>query len=492
MDRLAEADTKYSETAYEDALSWIHSTLRFGSKLGLERVRRLAKLLGDPQDKCEHFHIAGTNGKGSVAAMIASSLHHCGYRTGMNISPYLEDFRERITINGRMIHREDLVAMVSKVRPAVESMVKDGGDHPTEFEVITALAFLYYAQERCDYVSLEVGLGGRFDATNIVNPLVSVITTIALDHTDRLGNTLGEIASEKAGIIKPGVPVVTGALEGDAFAVISDKAHELGSPLYTVGKAGADVTWEEVSVSQYGQVVDITGPWFRYQNLRIPLLGRHQQQNAALAVTALEVAGRRSVSSAHGFPALASALPADQARAGSSASGSPTDRSYHPAGPYLDPSAVAAGIAHTVWPGRMEVLSRNPTIIIDGAHNAAGAIALRKAMSVIPRKRLVCVYGILGDKSFEEATSYIAPMCDEMVLTLPDTPRSLDLDLLSQAVRKYVSKVHIEPNLNKAFDLAIERVGPEDALLACGSLYLVGPLRAHIRRRLGMTGLCSE
>lgn len=485
MDRLAEAYAKHSTTAYEEALSWIHSTLRFGSKLGLERIRRLAGLLGNPQDKCEHFHIAGTNGKGSVAAMIASALHHCGYRIGMNISPYLEDFRERIAINGSMIPKTDLVAMVSTVRLAVESMVKDGEDHPTEFEVITALAFLHYARERCDYVSLEVGLGGRFDATNIVTPKISVITTIALDHTDRLGDTLGEIASEKAGIIKPGVPVVTGALEGDAFEVISNKAHESGSPLYTVGKFGADVTWEEVSVSQYGQVVNIAGPWFGYKNLRVPLLGRHQQQNAALAVAALEVAGRYSVGSVHDRSAMGTAGPADLEGLDPNVPGSP-------AGLYIDASAVAAGIARTVWPGRMEVLSRNPAIIIDGAHNAAGALALREAMSVIPRKRLVCVYGILGDKSFEEATSYIAPMCDEMVLTLPDTPRALDLELLNQAVGKYVSKIHIEPNLNKAFDLAMERVGPEDALLACGSLYLVGPLRTHIRRRLGMTDLCSE
>ncbi len=444
-----------TETTYEEALQWVHSTLRFGSKLGLERIRRLLTLLGDPQDKCKHIHIAGTNGKGSVTAMIASCLEAGGYRAGMYISPYLEDFRERITVQGRMIPKKDMAAVVTELRPVVESVIKEGDEHPTEFEIITALAFLYYARERCDYVSLEVGLGGRFDATNVVTPEVSVITTISFDHTDRLGDTLGKIAFEKAGIIKAGVPVVTGAIEEEALKVISERAQELGSPLYTVGKSGADVTWEEVDSSQYGQVVHITGPWFRYENLHVPLLGRHQQQNAAMAVTALEVAARHSSL-------------------------------------YLDRHAISTGIARTTWPGRMEILSRSPMIVIDGAHNPEGARSLRDAMSVLPRKRLVCVYGILGDKSFEEATSYIAPMCDEMILTLPDTPRALDLDRLRQEVGKYTSQIWVEPDFRKAFDLALERTHPEDVLLVCGSLYLVGPLRTHIRRRLGMTSPCTE
>ena len=458
MDRLT--GTTYTDTAYEEALSWIHSTLRFGSRLGLERVRTLLELLGNPQDKCKHIHVAGTNGKGSVTAMIASALRTCGYRTGMYISPYLEEFRERITLNGRKIPKKDLTALVAEVRQIVESLTESEGEHPTEFEIITALAFLYYARERCDYVALEVGLGGRFDATNVVTPQVSVITTISLDHTDRLGDTVGKIAFEKAGIIKPGVPVVTGAVTDEALAVISERARELGSPLFTVGTSGTHVTWEEVSSTADGQVVNINGPWFQYKNLRVPLLGRHQQQNAAIAVTALEVAERHPAAGAKG--------------------------------PNLDRHAVAAGITRTVWPGRMEVMSRNPFIIIDGAHNPAGALALKDAMSVVPRKKLICVYGILGDKSFEEATSYIAPMCDEMILTLPDTPRALDLGRLKSEVEKYVSQVRVEPDLRKAFDLALERTGPEDALLACGSLYLVGPLRTHIRRRLGMTGPCTE
>ncbi len=219
---------------YDRALAWIHSTMRFGSKLGLQRIQRLVELLGNPEKTVEHVHVAGTNGKGSVTAMVASALMANGYKTGRYISPYLEDFRERIVVGGKMISREELVSLVEVVRPAVERMVSEGYEHPTEFEVITAAAFLHFARQGCDYVSLEVGLGGRFDATNVVTPAASVITTISLDHTERLGNTLASIASEKAGIVKPGIPVIAGVSEDEPLQAIKARADEVGSPLFTV------------------------------------------------------------------------------------------------------------------------------------------------------------------------------------------------------------------------------------------------------------------
>lgn len=444
---------------YEKTLQWIHSTGRFGSKLELTRVRRLLDLLANPERDQEYVHVAGTNGKGSVTAMVAAALTACGYRIGMYISPYLEDFRERIVLNGRMISKQDLALLAAEVRPAVEGMVASGYEHPTEFEVITALALLYYSRQETDYVSLEVGLGGRFDGTNVVVPAVSTIVTISYDHVDRLGDTLRKIAFEKAGIIKEGVPVVTGVTEDEPLEVIRTRARELGAPLYRVAQAGdADVTWEEVSCSMDGQVIDVVGPGFAYKGLRVPLLGRHQQQNAAVAIASLEFARPRT----------------RQGRI------------------YLDRAAVARGIASTVWPGRLEVLSRDPTIILDGAHNPAGARALREAMALVPRKKLICVLGILGDKAYKEATVIIAPMCDEVIVTRPDTPRALDPEILASEVKDCVREVSVEPSIGKALDAALAKAGHEDVVLACGSLYLVGPARTHLRGRLGMIGPDKE
>ncbi len=449
------------DSLYQKTLDWIHATSRFGSKLGLERILRLLTILGNPQNQVKHLHVAGTNGKGSVTSMLASALYAAGYRTGMYISPYLEDFRERISLNGKMISKEALVRVAQSVKSAVGQVIDEGYDEPTEFEIVTAAAFLYYAQEACDYVALEVGLGGRFDATNVVTPLVSVITTISYDHTDRLGDTLEKIAFEKAGIIKPGVPVVTGAVEPEPFGVISRIARENGCSLTTVGEVGSgtQVTWNEVSRSLDGQVIDVFGPGFEYRGLRIPLLGKHQQQNAAIAVAALEATMATSRSPIH-----------------------------------IDRKAIAAGINRTVWPGRLEVLSKNPLVILDGAHNPAGAKVLSEAMRDVPRRNLICVYGILGDKSYPEATSYIVPMCDKMILTTPDTPRALEPAVLKTEVELHIGQstnpsakeIIIEPDMARAFDLALGEAGRDDAILCCGSLYLVGPLRTHIRKRLGI------
>jgi dihydrofolate synthase/folylpolyglutamate synthase len=448
-----------SEAEYQESLKWIHSSMRFGSRLGLERIGRLLALLGNPEKSSQYLHVTGTNGKGSVTAMIASALRASGYRTGMYISPYLEDFRERIVLNGRMIPKDDLVTMVSEVRPKVERMLSEGCEHPTEFEVVTALAFLYYERQNCDYVSLEVGLGGRFDATNVVTPAVSTITTVSFDHTDRLGDTLAKIAFEKAGIIKIGVPAVTGVTAEEPLAVIRARARELGSPLFTVANApGADVTWEEVSYSMDRQVINIYGPGFEYIGLEVPLMGRHQQQNAALAVASLELAR-------------------------------PLTRKGRL---HLDRAAVAHGIATTFWPGRLEILSGKPTVILDGAHNPDGARVLAEAVKDVPRRSLICVLGILGDKAYKEATLMIAPLCDKVIVTRPDTPRSLDPSVLADEVKRYVRDVEVEPDLRKAIDAALAKAQGEDVILCCGSLYLVGPARTYLRSKLGMTGRNRE
>jgi len=447
------------ESQYQKALKWIHSSVRFGSKLGLNRILRLLDLLGNPQKHCKFIHITGTNGKGSVTAFVASVLKEAGFRTGMYISPYLEDFRERIMINGRKIPKTELVGLVNEIRPKVEQMVQEGYEHPTEFEINTAIGLLYFARQNCDYVSLEVGLGGRFDATNVVTPVCSVITTISFDHMDRLGNTLAGIAFEKAGIIKPNIPVVTGALEKEPFSVIQKKAESLKCPLITVGQISwADVRWEEVSYSLNHQTINLFGPHFEYRNLKIPLLGRHQQQNAAIAVAAL-------------------------------AFSSPDNLEKRI---YLDEQAIKVGIERTIWPGRLEVMHKDPLIILDGAHNPQGAKAVSQALKEIPKKRLICVYGILGDKCYKESTAYIAPLCDEVIITKPRTPRALNPSVLADEVRKYTNRIMIEPNLDRALEIALKKASQQDAILCCGSLYLVGPARTYIRGKFGISAYGEE
>ena len=509
------------DTAYQDALRWIHSSMRFGSKLGLERISSLLELLGNPQNNTKFIHVAGTNGKGSVTSIAASILKEAGFRTGMYISPYLEDYRERIMLNGRKIPKDKIVGLVGQVRHAVEQLIKEGFEHPTEFEINTALAFLYFAQEDCDYVALEVGMGGRFDATNVVTPVVSVITTIDFDHMDRLGNRLSEIAFEKAGIIKPGVPVVTGAVEEEALDVIRRRASECGSSLTVVGNAPqltgklpgtgcpdngcnstlvdglpvAGVTWKEAPRRQLDtsgtqrdlaildvQVVSISGPGFEYRNLHLPLLGKHQQLNAALAVAALKVAQVKHANRPH----VSRMQCANQPHSSSSSSSSVLDSIA------LDEQAIRTGIAKAVWPGRLEVMHKDPVIILDGAHNPQGARVLAEFIKELSDRKIVCVYGILSDKCYKESTSLIAPLCDEMIVTRPQTPRALGPELLAGEVAKHTEKVFVEDDCGKALELALTRVSSRDVVLCCGSLYLVGPVRTYIRNKFGISPYGGE
>ncbi|MEW5932156.1 MAG: folylpolyglutamate synthase/dihydrofolate synthase family protein [Bacillota bacterium] len=426
---------------YEEALAYIHGLGRFGSRLGLERITRLLDLAGRPHSDLRVIHVAGTNGKGSVTALVASVLQAAGYRTGMYVSPYLEDFRERIQVDGQCIPERDLAAWVESLRPLADRVVAEGLDHPTEFEFITLLAMCYFAARRVDYVALEVGLGGRFDATNVVaQPLACVISNIALDHTDRLGHTLGEIAFEKAGIIKPGCPVVTGARDPEALEVIARVAREKGSRLLV---AGEDFSWQERYCDWRGQRVDLDCPDRRFADLFIPLVGRHQQSNTACAVTALEV----------GVPGL-------------------------PEG------TVREGVAGCRWPGRLEVLAESPLVVIDAAHNPDGAAALRQALDLFPRRRLVMVLGVLKDKNAEAMVPLLAPLADLLVATTPVGPRAGAPERIAHLARPLCREVAVEPDLADALEVALGAAAPQDMVLVAGSIYLVGPARALLRQRL--------
>lgn len=503
------------ETAYRDTLKWIHSTMRFGSRLGLERISRLLELMGNPHEYLKFIHVTGTNGKGSVTAMAASILKQAGYKTGMFTSPYLEEYRERIMLNGKKIPKQALVEVTSLVREKVERLLEEGFDHPTEFEINTAIAFEYFARERCDYVVLEVGLGGRFDATNVVTPVVSVITTIDFDHMDRLGNTLPQIAFEKAGIIKPGVPLVTGVTQEEILAVIRARAEQCNADVTIVGQVPfAHITWTDSHAST--DSVSIPGPDFAYENLSLSLLGRHQRLNAALAVATLKVAKTPPLAlTALGSPAsqaLAScpesqtvpaSLTSEQHRCrrnqgiqldGYAASWAPpTDPCKWNQGIPLDEQAVRAGLAKTEWPGRLEVIHQEPMIILDGAHNPQGAMVLADFVKQnLSGRKVICVFGILSDKCYQKPTSYIAPLCDEMIITRPHSPRALDPEILAREARRYTNNVITEDDSDKAMELAISKAASDDVVLCCGSLYLVGAARTYIRKRFGISPYGGE
>ncbi len=424
---------------YEQALAYLHSLHRFGSHLGLSRIERLLDRMGNPHHAWHAVHVAGTNGKGSVTAMLASILTEAGYRTGRYISPYLEQFSERIRLNHQDIDPDTLVRLVSDLARCIDRWFA-AAEHPTEFEAVTALAFEFFRQQKADIVALEVGLGGRYDATNVVNGRVNVITNIGWDHMQQLGDTLEKIAFEKAGIIKPHSTVVTGA-QGEAFDVVAKVSRQLQVP---VARIGEQITWQEVESSMEGQVIHVHTVARQYEGLFVPLLGRHQQENAALAVAAAEALSQR------GFP--------------------------------VSEEAMRQGLLKTQWPGRLEVLGTEPTVLIDGAHNVEGARALAAALGdIISYRRLILVLGVLEDKQVDPLLDELIPLCSEVITTLPDSPRALAPEVLAKAIEKRGCPVTVERDVYRAVTMARQRAHAEDCVCVAGSLYLIGRVRSFLR-----------
>ncbi|MFY9177892.1 MAG: folylpolyglutamate synthase/dihydrofolate synthase family protein [Caldicoprobacterales bacterium] len=429
---------------YNQALEYIYRAYKFGSKLGLENITDLLNRLGNPQYKFKYIHVAGTNGKGSVTSMIAHILHEAGYKVGMFTSPYLENFTERIQINLKEMPREDLGAVTEIVKEKVEEMVAEGRNHPTVFEIITAIGLVYFAKQQVDMAVVEVGLGGRFDATNVVDkPLLSVITSIGFDHMDVLGNTLGEIAFEKAGIIKPGRPVVTYPQLSEAISVLRQVSKDRNALLYEVSPDQINV--KESSLE--GNFFDFRYKDREYKDLRLNLIGEHQLLNAATALTAIEVV--------RGLGVL------------------------------VPETSIYQGLARTKWPGRLEKVYQNPLIIIDGAHNAAGASALADTISkYFDKEEVTLVLGILNDKEVDAVVSKVCPLAHTTVTTKPDNPRAMDPEQLSSKALEYCDRVITEPKIPDAIDKAIDIAGHQGVVLICGSLYLAGTARTHIKSKV--------
>lgn len=443
--------------SYQRALGWIHSIGRFGMNQGLERIKALLDRLGNPHKDLPYLHIGGTNGKGSTAAMVASVLRSCGYRVGLYTSPYLVSFTNRFSIDGEDISPQELVEYVERVRPLVDEIKGDPQlGQPTEFEVVTALAFLFFARHRPDLVVLEVGLGGRLDATNVITPLVSMLTNVSLEHTRVLGESVEAIAGEKVEIIKPGVPVVTAATDPAVLQVILEACRRRGAPGYRVVPAGdgqkvspgwsGAFSYGERKLVPLGQQFTYHGPEWELPGLVISLRGGHQVVNAATALAGLELLSQQ------GFQ--------------------------------LPEGGVRPGLKNTVWPGRLEIVGKSPLVVLDGAHNPAAMEQL--ALSVAEHfryRRLVLVLGILADKDKEAMFRHILPLAHRLVLTRPAYGRAASLEELaaSKALAAFYSgPVQIEKTVVGAVEQALKLAGKMDLVLVAGSLYTVSEARDYL------------
>ncbi len=428
----------------EKAIEKIHEFERFGSILGLERMTRLLELLGNPQDDLKVIHVAGTNGKGSVCRYIYSMLEAGGYKTGIYISPFIEIFNERIELDGEYISDEDLAVYTDKVLKAAEMMTNAGKQSPTEFEVITAIAFLYFKEKECDYVVLEVGLGGTGDSTNVCkSPLITVITSISMDHMDRLGSTIEQIAAEKAGIIKDECPVVTSAKDIRALRIIETKANEHNSMFFET--ANIPVTIKEESLSGYRFDADIQGVMF--EDLQISMTGRHQIENAVAAITAVNIMEERGDLN-------------------------------------ISREALYKGLKDARQPGRFEVLSDDSdcTVIIDGAHNADGARVMAEAVKNLCKdKKVLMVTGILEDKDVKSISLEFSKIASDFIVTEPDNPRKMAAEKLAKVFESYGAKCTVIPDFRKACEAAVELKDKFDVIIFAGSLYLVGKIRSILK-----------
>jgi dihydrofolate synthase/folylpolyglutamate synthase len=425
---------------FNEAMDYMRSLTKFGINLGLGRIEELLRRLGDPHmSRMNIVHIGGTNGKGSTTAMLSDILREAGYRVGAFTSPHLHSYSERYRINGIQIAPEQVAALLSEIMPHLDEMVTEGYEHPTEFEVGTALAFLHFSRAKVDFLLLEVGLGGSIDSTNVAPSMLSVITNVAMDHMDYLGHTIEEIAAVKAGIIKPGKPVVTAAT-GEGLRVIEKVCREKECRLTRVGQ---DITWETLSHSLNGQRFNVTGRKRTYSNLAIKLLGRHQQVNAATAIAAVE--------------------------------------NLIETGALISAEAVRKGLASTIWPGRLEIVSQKPLTIIDGAHNYEGARSLRLALEdYFPGKNIVLVIGMLADKERSSVVEALVPGAKAVVVTKPDSPRSGDWQHMAVLARRYAADIFLVEDIGEALNKAQTLVGQEDLLCVTGSLYMVADAREKL------------
>lgn len=416
----------------DEALHYIHAVCWKGSIPGLERITALLDAMGHPERKCKFVHVAGTNGKGSTCAMLASIFQAAGYKTGLYTSPFIVEFGERIQVNGQMISNDDICALTEYVKPFAESIF----EQPTEFEMVTAIGFEYFARQQCDIVVCEVGMGGEFDATNVIlPPEVTILCNIGLDHTEVLGDTLEKIAATKSGIIKPGCDAVIYREQPSVEAVFEERCKKVGAKLH---KANFD-SIRLRSHGLEGQVFDCDG----YEALELPLLGDHQLHNAAVVLTAVDALRGR--------------------------------------GWKLPEEAVRKGLKDVKWPGRFELLRKDPLFIIDGGHNPQCIEALVKNIDdYLAGRPLTVLTGVLGDKDFHCMYANVAPFAKEFITVTPGNPRALDAKDLAKYLATFGKPVTPCETVADGVKLAVEHAGRDGVVLCYGSLYMLGDIKAAV------------
>ncbi|BCG46111.1 Dihydrofolate synthase [Citrifermentans bremense] len=415
---------------YAETLSHIYALGRFGMKPGLSRISPLLAALGNPQERFRCVHVVGTNGKGSTASFLSSILSAGGYRTGLFTSPHLISFTERIRIDGNEISEEEVVLLTARVMAAAPP-------ESTFFEIVTALAVLYFAEKGVEVAVFEAGMGGSLDATNALDGILCAVTPVSLEHTEYLGESLAEIAREKSGICKPGAPLVSASQHPEAEAAIARRAEEIGSPLYRQ-KESFDAFWQERRLCYRGIGVTLDG-------MEVGLYGRYQSGNAALALAAVELLGGL------GFP--------------------------------LPPQAMRAGVARAFWPGRMELLPGAPRVLLDGAHNPAGAEALAEALADIPRARLLVVVGVMGDKELSGILGPLLPLADEVFCVTPALERALAGEEIARFCLAAGVMAQDAGSVMQGLEQAQSAAFDEDLILVCGSLFTVGEARGYLLAR---------
>jgi len=441
---------------YRESLEHLFGLQRFGIKLGLANITGLLKHLGNPQQELRAVHIAGSNGKGSTAAFLTSILRRAGYRVGLYTSPHLIDFAERIQVDGVPITEERVVQLTDRIRGEVGKMEKSGELWPdsqtsslpagfdprkatiTFFEFTTAMTFLHFREMKVDVAVLETGMGGRLDATNVIDPLLSLITPISLEHQQYLGRTLLQIAGEKAGIIKPGRPLLTTARQSRVIALFQQRCGELRAPLFVYGR---DFRGKRTGL----RLMDYRGLRHRFRALGLGLAGSHQVVNASLALAA----GEKLME--HGFS--------------------------------LKEEHFRDGLSRAKWPGRLELVGDSPRILLDGAHNPGAARILKLALrEEFPRRRLIMVLGIMADKEIPKMMAHLLPLADFLILTRPGIDRAASLETLREhASARGRSALEIA-DVGAALEKAMAEAGPKDLVVVTGSLYTVGEARAYLIR----------
>ena len=422
---------------YEEAKAFLAGCNQYAGAITLNPLKRMLELLGNPQDQLKFIHIAGTNGKGSTLAYTSTALKAAGYRVGRYISPTIFSYRERIQVNEEYISREGLIRLTEQIKKVGEQMLAEGSGHPTMFEAETALAFLWFVEQKCDIVVLEVGMGGLTDATNVIkNTIVAGLASISMDHIGVLGNTLGEIAVQKAGIIKPGCTVVSAAQQPEAKQVILDAAERCGCEVHFAEP-------EKIVKKERGLLRQV----FDYKDrtdVEISLSGEYQFDNAALALEILDACRAKGFS--------------------------------------IPEEAIREGFRSTVWLGRFSVIAKNPLFLMDGAHNRDAARVLRESiLQDLKGKRIIYIMGVLADKEYEEVARQTAPLAAEIITIMtPDNPRALPAEALAETVKLYNPHVHPAASIAEAVAEARRMAGPEDVILAFGSLSYLGILAREV------------